>query len=205
MPKNLMRNLSLIVGIVLIVGFFIGNALKPKTMPMLQGSTLSPAEALADFNLQTTQGQSFTKQQLLGKWSILSFGFTHCPTICPTTLAYFRDELNDLSLESKASVQFLFVSVDPERDSQERLREFVGNFHPEIVALRGTLPELQNVAKIFHAYFKKEDSTPDGLYNLAHSPQYFLINPEGHWQVLYTPPLAKGTLAIDLKKLNATL
>ncbi len=204
MPKNLMRNLSLIVGLILLASFFIGKYVKSQgTLPEVQGSLLSPTEELADFTLETAQGQTFTKQQLLGKWSILSFGFTHCPNVCPTTLGYFRDELNALPEDSKPNTQFIFVSVDPERDTSQRLASYAQGFHPDIIALRGSIPELQKVAKIFHAYFRKEDPTPEGLYNLAHSPQYFLINPEGKWQILYTPPLNKGVLALDLTNLNA--
>ena len=202
MPKHLLRNLSLLSSVLIMITFAWVKSLRPTPPPVLTGVSLNPSQEVADFTLSSTLGSPFTRTNLLGKWTILSFGFTHCPQICPTTLAYFRDELTGIPKDQQSGIQFVFVTVDPERDTVSRLQSFVKNFHPEIIGLTGDMAELNRLVEIFHAYFKKENPSADGLYSLAHSPQYYLINPQGRWQVLYTPPLAKGTLASDLKKLG---
>ncbi|MFY7929856.1 MAG: SCO family protein [Oligoflexus sp.] len=203
MPKLSIRTLSLLASVVILGLYTVRQYVeKSLTPPQLAGTVLEPQAKIGDFKLATSSGAPFTKEQLLRKWTVLSLGFTHCPDVCPTTLAYFRDEINALPADTRKDVQFVFVSVDPERDTPERLESFVKSFHPEVIAVTGELTELNNLAAIFKAYFKKEAPMAEGLYNLAHSPQYFLINPEGQWQVLYTPPMGKGTLAIDLGQLH---
>ncbi len=202
MPKISIRTISLLASLVILMFWAYSKSLTPKEPPVVQGTWLSESPEVPSFQLSDSKSQPFTKQNLLGQWTILSFGFTHCPDVCPTTLAYFRDEIKALTDSDKAGVQFVFVGVDPERDPPAALGSFTGNFHPDIKAVTGDEAALNAFAGIFHAYFKKEGKTKDGLYGLAHSPQYFVINPEGKWQVLYTPPMAKGALAIDLQKLQ---
>lgn len=203
MPKLSIRNVSLLLSLLIVLFWaYAQQFAKEKTPPEVLGTWLEPGSELQDFKLSDSQGESFEKDDFLGRWTVLSFGFTHCPDVCPTTLAYFRDEIKALDPAAKDKTQFVFVGVDPERDPAPALGAFTANFHPEIKAVTGSIPELEKFAKIFHAYFKKEGQTKDGLYNLAHSPQYFVINPKGEWRVLYTPPMAKGALALDLQKLE---
>lgn len=203
MPKLSIRNVSLFLSLLIVLFWIYAQQFAKATPPPVQGTWIEPGLELASFALTDSKGESFDKSDFLGRWTVLSFGFTHCPDVCPTTLAYFRDELNALDPDAKEEVQFVFVGVDPERDPAPELGTFTARFHPDIRAVTGGLPELTNFAKIFHAYFKKEGLTEDGLYSLAHSPQYFVINPEGRWRVLYTPPLTKGALALDLQNLGS--
>lgn len=170
--------------------------------PSLSGTELIPAQKLEDFTLQDVYGKPFTKADVLGKWTVLSFGFTRCPDVCPVTLANFRDELNALPLNSRDRIQFVFVTVDPETDTPELLKTFVQNYHTSIRPVTGTLEDLKKFAHMVHASFAKEGQGEVGLYTMAHSPQYFVINPDGKWQVIYTPPLVKGKLASDLRSLS---
>ncbi len=202
MSKHLIRNISLGVSGIILLASFAVNKMLHKPELNLQGSSLNPTQAVEAFELSSTQGGTFSRKDLLGKWTVLSFGFTHCPDICPTTLAYFRDELKTLSSDQKEQAQFVFVTVDPERDTLPLLTEYTQKFHPDIIGLTGSQEEIEKFASIFHAYFKKENPQADGLYSMAHSPQYFLVNPQGQWQVLYTPPLSKGAIALDLTKLK---
>ncbi len=201
MPKLSIRNGSLAASLVILLGWGIKSWVKEPAPRPLLGTLLEPRTQIAAFNLTDSKGQSFTRDSLLGKWTVLSFGFTHCPDICPTTLAYFRDELN--ALPADAPVQFVFIGVDPERDPPEQLGAYINTFHPAIKGVTGSVADVTAFASNFFAYFKKEGIAKDGIYGMAHSPQYFLINPEGQWHVLYTPPMPRGALAIDLKNLAA--
>jgi protein SCO1/2 len=170
--------------------------------PSLGGTELIPAQQLDDFNLLDVYGRSFRKADILGKWTVLSFGFTRCPDVCPVTLATFRDELNALPLNSRDRIQFVFVTVDPEIDTPELLKTYVQNFHTAIRPVTGSLADLKQFAGMLSASFAKEGQGEVGLYTMAHSPQYFVINPAGQWQILYSPPLVKGRIAADLRALS---
>ena len=110
---------------------------------------LPEPRVLADFSLVDQDGEAFSLQQLQGKWSLLFFGFTHCPDVCPSALY----DLHQVSLTAARSAehgegfQVIFVSVDPERDSPERLNEYVRFFDPEFLGLTGTAEQLAALAK----------------------------------------------------------
>ncbi len=194
---------TLVLGAVLLVSsVYLMMQANSRESPSLGGTELIPAQKLGDFNLVDVYGQPFRRADVLGKWTIVSLGFTHCPDICPITLAAFRDELNALPLNSRDRIQFVFLTVDPEQDTPEVLKAYVQKFHTAIRPVTGDLKEIKNFANQIHASFAKEGQGEVGLYTMAHSPQYFVINPEGKWQVLYTPPLVKGRLATDLKALS---
>jgi protein SCO1/2 len=201
MPKIPPRTLAL-VGILIALFLYLFFQNSSRNDPAIGGTELIPAQKIGDFNLVDVYGQPFRKADVLGKWTVLSFGFTHCPDVCPVTLANFRDELNALPLNSRNRIQFVFLTVDPERDTPEVLKNYVQAFHTAIRPVTGSLDDIKHFAGLVHATFAKEGQGEVGLYTMAHNPQYYVINPEGKWQVIYTPPLAKGRLAQDLKSLS---
>lgn len=201
MPR-LPRRTLILGAILLVISVYLLLQRGSRDSASISGTELIPAQNIGEFNLQDVFGRPFTRADLLGRWTVLSFGFTHCPDVCPVTLANFRDELDALPLTSRNRMQFIFVTVDPERDTPELFKSYVHKFHTAIRPMTGSLPELKNFAGHFNASFAKEGLGEVGLYSMAHSPQYFVINPEGRWQVLYSPPLVKGRLATDLKSLS---
>lgn len=201
MPKIPHRTLAL-GAVLLALSLYMFFQRGSRDQPALAGTELIPSQKIEDFHLVDVYGRPFRKAEVLGKWTVLALGFTHCPDICPVTLAAFRDELNSLPLNSRNRIQFVFLTVDPEQDKPEILKAYVQNFHTAILPVTGELQEIKNFANQIHASFAKEGLGQVGLYTMAHSPQYFVINPEGRWQVLYSPPLAKGRLATDLKNLS---
>lgn len=193
---------SIAVSVALAVGLTSAYYLqsRPDGEATLNARALANSRPLEDFTLQYADGDAFTRQDLLGRWTVLSFGFTHCPDVCPTTLAFFRDELRLLEEDDEqAKVTFMFVSVDPQRDLPEKLAAYVHSFDPRIQAVTGGLNELKAFTKQFGAHFAYEGEGDQ--YQVAHSPQFFLISPEGHWTALYTPPVGRGKVAMDLAKL----
>ncbi|MFW7380369.1 MAG: SCO family protein [Oligoflexus sp.] len=197
MPKKLILSMMLLfVIIVPITSYFITQQIK--TDAIVNGRAIEPSRPLREFKLTDSKGQPFKLASLIGHWTVLSFGFTHCPDVCPATLAYYRDEIE--FLEDKLSkTQFVFVSVDPDRDRLEILDEYVRAFHPKIKGVTGSEEELQNFVKMFGAYFAKEGSGEG--YQVAHTPYLFLIDPEGRWKAFYVQPLGRGKVAMDLARL----
>jgi protein SCO1/2 len=133
-----------------------------------------------------------------GKAVVLFFGFTHCPDICPTTLADIAGSLKKLGPDAER-VQVLVVSVDPERDTEEALAKYVTAFDPRFLGLRGDLAATQKVAKEFKIYFEKRKQG-DG-YTVDHSAQSYVIDPQGRLRLLVRHDRIAQDLADDLKAL----
>lgn len=131
------------------------------------------------FRLTSQTGQIIDSDALRGRPYAIFFGFAHCPEICPTTMIDMQrllDRLGPLAKEFKV----YFVSVDPERDTPDMLRDFLASFEPHIVGLTGTAAEIAGVAKAFGAYYRKVP-TGDGDYTMDHSAFVYLIDARGNY------------------------
>lgn len=151
------------------------------------------------FELTDHDGQSFTKAQLTGKWSLVFFGYTSCPDVCPTTLqnlGFIYDDLKNIANNS----QVLLVSVDPQRDTQEKLSQYIAYFNHEFIALRAghevLYPFSRNMG-LMYAINGEEES-----YMVDHSASLVLINPDGKITAIFKPEQAVGKApSIDSDKL----
>ena len=146
-----------------------------------------------DFALQDGNGQTYTMADFRGKFSLVFFGFTNCPDVCPTTMSEVAQLMDDLGAKADG-VQPLFISIDPERDRQQGLTEYVTAFHPAILGLSGDDAATKDAASSFKIYFgREEDSSAPGGYTMSHSPGLYLIGPDGDWlrQFAYETPAAE--------------
>ncbi len=146
-------------------------------------------------------GQPFTERQLQGKWSLVFFGYSSCPDICPTTLNLLTRFQRRLRQEGEAeNSQVILVTVDPVTDTPQRLRDYLAAFDPQFIALSGEFVDLQRFATQLSIPFRK---TPhhmaDGSAHsmMDHGANIALINPQGHYHALFKAPL-------ELAKLTAT-
>ena len=131
-----------------------------------------------------------------GKAVVLVFGFTHCPDVCPTTLADIAQALRELGADAKR-VQVLMVSVDPERDTPEALAKYVTAFDPRFLALRGDLEATKKAAGEFKIFFEKAKSGDS--YTVNHSAQSYVIDPQGRLRLLVRHDRIGSDLAPDLR------
>ncbi len=155
-----------------------------------------------DFTLTGPQGVRVGLQDFRGHVVLLFFGYTYCPDICPTTMVDLRDVINALGGQS-AHVQTIFVSVDPERDSPERLRDFVAYFHPSFKGLTGSRQEIDRVVRQYGAvYFRQEVESAAG-YLFAHTSYVFLIDKEGLLRGFYKTETDTQGLVEGIKLLIA--
>ena len=171
---------------------------KPASELIKNGRLLQSPKDIEGIELTSMDGKQITKKDFLGHWSVVTFGFTSCPDVCPTAMGYYKQELDLIanSQNSKSGVEFIFVSVDPERDTPEVLKEYLKKFHSQIKGYSGTKEQLEKVAKLLKTFHMKTGDGED--YSISHSPYFYLINPEGQWQAFYTPPVLKGRMADDL-------
>lgn len=135
-----------------------------------------------------------------GKAVVLFFGFTHCPDVCPTTLADMAQVMRQLGKDAER-VQVLFVTVDPERDTQESLARYVTAFDPHFVGLRGSLEQTRRAAQEFKIYFEKRPGSAPGDYSVDHSSQTYVIDPQGRLRLFVRHDRLAEDLAPDLRTL----
>jgi len=155
---------------------------------------------LPDFTLNDQNGSTFTRESLKGSWSLLFFGFTHCPDICPTTmqsLAVAREKLAAQGQSAATLPKIILVSVDPERDNAEVLKSYVSYFGKDIVGLTGDLSELQKLTKRLGIFFAKSPAD-DGGYNVDHTAAVLVINPSAEFHALFSPTHSVEKLLHDL-------
>jgi protein SCO1 len=144
-----------------------------------------------DFVLQSSQGE-FSLKQLRGKVVLLYFGYTKCPDVCPTALSILAQTLNELSEDELTSVQAVFISVDPKRDTFEALDKYVNYFHSNLVGVTGTPSEIAEVAKRYGVKYQEVPIEGSSFgYGVDHSAATYLLAPDGELRFMFpheTPP-----------------
>jgi protein SCO1/2 len=145
---------------------------------MVADVSLAPPPSGGNFTLAGRAGP-VALNDFSGQVVLLYFGYTYCPDICPTSLTVWQQALEMLTPAELARVQPLFVSVDPERDSLERLTEYVQFFHPRIAALTGQPDQLAEIARRYGAVFVRQESASAGGYVIDHSALTYVIDPQG--------------------------
>ena len=149
------------------------------------------------FSLMDHHGAPFTRDALTNRWTLIFFGFTHCPDICPTTLAELA-ELKAQLVDTEANdLQVVMLTVDPARDTPARLTDYVPYFHPDFLGVTGEFAEILSVAQRLNAPFRKV-SEPNGGYQMEHSANVMLMNPRGDYHGFFRAPL-------DIPKMRVTL
>ncbi len=193
-------SLIVIAAIALGLGLWLGSQwLSRSTPPDLKTAVMYPSGlTVPDFQLQRADGRSFSANDLRGHWTIAFFGFTHCPDICPTTLAAFKQVWSKLAAQGKTDkVQFLFISVDPERDTPDKLATYVDFFNKDFVAATGTDEELTRLTRALGIlYLRVPDES--GGYSIDHSASAVIIDPEGRRIGMFRPPFAPDPVSSDI-------
>ncbi|XP_043697967.1 protein SCO1 homolog 1, mitochondrial-like isoform X2 [Telopea speciosissima] len=142
-----------------------------------QGPSVGKAAIGGPFNLVNHDGKSVTDRDLLGKWTLIYFGFTHCPDICPDELLKLAAAIDKMKKEAGIEVVPVFISVDPERDTVEQVHEYVKEFHPNLIGLTGTAVEIRKVARAYRVYYMKTEEEGSD-YLVDHSIIMYLMGPD---------------------------
>jgi protein SCO1 len=149
------------------------------------------------FNLVDDSGKAFTERDLLGKPAMIYFGFTYCPEVCPTTLTHMSAWLQALGPRA-ADLRAVFVTIDPERDTTAKMKEYLSGFDPRIIGLTGTPAQIAAIAKDYKVYVKKVP-LPGGSYTMDHSSLVYLMDARGRFSglIAYDEPQAKAVAALQ--------
>lgn len=163
---------------------------------------LPQPRVIADFALVDDKGQSFSLENLRGQWSLLFFGFTYCPDVCPSALYdlnLVKAQLAERVSADVPEVQVVFVSVDPERDTPEKLSEYLGFFNPEFIGVTGSKEQLKPFAMQLGIAYQVEEHEPGAeRYNVYHTASFLLINPEGKLFGVFPAPHDAEKITGDL-------
>jgi len=174
----------------------------------LENGTMFPVPRdISPFHLVSADQKPFTNQNLVGKWSLLFFGFTQCPEMCPTTLAILNKTYQQL--ETKKTVplpQVVFISVDPERDTPRAIDEYIGTFNKHFKGATGPKDQIKALTAQFNIMYMKvqnQNSQDANNYQIDHSGTLLLINPEGKLLALFQTPHEADHLAKDIENIEA--
>ena len=168
--------------------------------PILEtGKSYKKPLDIIEFELKNQGDQLYSKNDLKNQWTILFFGYTNCPDVCPTTIFKLGQIKQQISKElPNVNLQILFITLDPERDSTERLREYLGFFNASMIGLTGDINkivELTSNLSVFFQRINKEDG-----YDFNHTASIFLINPKAQLKASFSPASSIDMLAEDIKK-----
>ena len=154
------------------------NASAKETSGEIKGGESSALQGI-DFTLDSPEG-ALSLKDLRGNVVLLFFGFTSCADVCPISLATISHAFSYLTDDELKRSRALFISLDPERDTMERLKEYTGYFHPNIIGVTGTMKELVRVADIYGVKFEKKEAPDSALgYLIYHSAKIFIIGTQG--------------------------
>ena len=175
---------------------------------------LTPAKDLQDFSLIDQDNKSFSKKNLMGKWSLVFFGYTSCPDVCPTTLQVLADTQDKIkALNLKNPVQVVFVSIDPGRDktesNPEKLKDYISFFYKDFIAVSGDHKNLRELTHQLGAAYEiknspglkngDQENSKKMKYNVAHTPIIFILNPKAQFNGFIRPPHTPDIIIKTLK------
>jgi protein SCO1 len=205
MPRSQSLLTALIVIVAIAGGLFVSRAILDRgdgaPVELAGGTLLEPPQALPPVDLVDQTGAAFGSARLQGRWSLLFFGFTSCPDVCPMTLALLAQvekSLADLPAEQRP--QIVLMSVDPKRDTPERLAAYVRHFSPTFVGTTGSPEAIESFTRklgvpvAIHAL-------DDGSYTVDHSATIFLVNPDAQLRAVFSTPHVPADISADYRRI----
>lgn len=167
---------------------------------VFHGVDITGVPYASGFDLTDFDGKRRTLADFAGKVVVMYFGYTQCPDVCPAAMQVVASALDDLGDKAR-DVQFLFVTVDPQRDTPEILKAYVTHFNPTFLALTGTPQQIERTARDFKVYYKKIPGRTPGSYTMDHTAAFYLFDPKGRIRVFEREGVEPKPLAEDLRAL----
>jgi protein SCO1/2 len=190
-----------------VAGVYVARMLNQPAVPSLESGTSLPApRVLPDFSLIDTHGEAATAAALRGHPTLVFFGFTHCPDVCPTTLALLANVQKQVVQQDPAvaGLKVALISVDPERDTPEQLGSYIASFRGDFIGLTGSASEIVKATRAFGVASARVD-LGGGNYTMDHSAAVFVLDAQARIVAVFTPPLSAAALSRDLARLAPVL
>jgi protein SCO1/2 len=185
-----------------VAGVYVARLVSQPAVPSLEsGTSLPRPKPLSDFNLVDTQGATATPASLRDHPTLVFFGFTHCPDVCPTTLALLSSVQKQVAIPG---LKVALISVDPERDTPQQLGKYISSFGGDLIGLTGTPSEIVKATKSFGVASSRVE-LPGGSYTMDHSATVFAVDAGARIVAVFTPPFNAAALARDVTRLTPVL
>lgn len=184
------------------LGMWLGQRVAGPASPPQYQALLAYGQprALSAFNLAASDGSQLTPDRLRGRYSLLFFGFTHCPDVCPTALSTIRQIENVLASSPETNkVNYVFISVDPERDNSTTLHNYAKYFSPHIIAATGSHEDLRSFTREMGVVYSRTEA--NGEYSIDHSAHFVVLNRNVEIVGIIRPPQVPNAIAADLRQL----
>ena len=197
MKKYTLLGISIVIGLLATIGaawFFTDQNYT------YQGVLIDPPAQATDFSLNDQYGNTFRLSAQHGEIVLIFFGYTNCPDVCPVTLSEFKRIKSDLG-DQADRVRFVFITVDPERDTQARMQTYMNNFDPNLIGLSGDRTELEPIWKAYGVYQERQDLGSAAGYLVDHSAIIYVIDQQGRWRLDYTFGMEVEKITEDLQNL----
>ena len=172
----------------------------PPVTGALDATRFPAAREIDSFSLVDHTGAIFDNASLVGYWSFIFFGYTHCPDVCPTTLSVLNSVAHQLA-DAGNNIRYIFVSIDPERDTPEKMAGYVKYFNKNFVGVTGTPGGIQQLTSALGIMHMKAGTTDSG-YLVDHSASVLLFDPDGRYHAVFSAPLSAATLSSDFRKMQ---
>lgn len=169
--------------------------------PEWHGRDISGLMSPLEFELTSENGEPITEEAFSDQVVALFFGYTHCPDYCPTAMQALASAIQRLPSERRDQVEVVFVSVDPDRDSPERLKEYTDYFGDRITGVTGEIPALRKLAKRYRTTFSHGKPDEEGNYNVSHGQAIYLFDRSGEVRLMVRTEQSTEHLAEDLNRL----
>jgi len=179
--------LAVLIGVVMVITIVIPNR------ENFRGTLYDPALSAPEIELTQADGSNFRLSEERGDVVLLFFGYTFCPDVCPTTLSELRKIQTELGNDA-TKVQVVYITVDPDRDTPEKVQEYVSVFNPSFIGLSGTQEELEPVWKNYGVFRQIEETVSENSYLVTHTARVYLIDQDGNLRLSY----AFGTPTDDI-------
>jgi protein SCO1/2 len=153
------------------------------------------------FTLVDQNGHTVTSDSLKGKPTLIYFGYTYCPDVCPTSLQLMANAIDELGPGADKKVNLVFITIDPERDTPQLLKGYVENFGPTFIGLTGTPQQVADAARAYRVYYQKVPGKDGGPYLMDHSSIVYLLDRNGRFVTHFTHEAKSEAIAAGVKKL----
>jgi len=192
----------LVVGLVLLVAVMLATQ-RTLVQPPEHATVLQRPLALPDFELVTTTDRTFTRNDFTARYSLLFFGFTNCPDICPLTMAALAGAFADLETDAIALPAVVFVSVDPNRDSADRIATYLDAFDPRFVGLTGDRAHLDPLLRTLGVTVMTQAAANGSAYSVTHNGTIYVVGPDASLIATLDANLTAAEIATDFRRIRA--
>ncbi len=183
-----------------LAGVLVARLTGGSGVALQNGTWLPQRRALSEFHLRDLAGADFDLKRLRGHPTLMFFGFTNCPDVCPTTLATLAQVQRATPLPG---AQVVFISIDPQRDSAANLSVYLGAFSKDFIGVRGEDSSLAPLLRSLSAIAMRQ-ALPDGNYTMDHSATVYLLDTRGRLAAVFSPPFKTAELTADLQRIAAS-